>query len=73
MLSLTRRPGQIVRLVTGSGELIEVRLIECGTQRAVIGFEAPRSVQIVRGEIDDGRVHSPHRDGPDYTDLFPGG
>ena len=34
---------------------------------------APRSVQIVRGEIDDGRVQSPHRDGPDYTDLFPGG
>ena len=41
MLSLTRRPGQIVRLVTVSGELIEVRLIECGTQRAVIVCDWP--------------------------------
>lgn len=49
MLVLTRRNGQAVRI----GPDIEVRVIRIEGDRVVLGFDAPREIAVVRGELLD--------------------
>jgi carbon storage regulator len=47
MLALTRRAGQAIRIGTD----IEVRVIRIEGDRVVLGFDAPREIQIFRSEL----------------------
>ena len=47
MLVLSRRRGEEIKLVLPSGEVITVVVKE----KTAVGIDAPRNVQIVRGEI----------------------
>lgn len=59
MLDLTRRPDESIRLYTSDG-VIEITVNKIKGQQVRIGFDAPRSVSIVRREIDE-RLHVPAR------------
>ncbi len=59
MLDLTRRPNESIRLYTSDG-VIEITVNKIKGQQVRIGFDAPRSVSIVRREIDE-RLYVPAR------------
>ncbi len=59
MLDLTRRPDESIRLYTSDG-VIEITVNKIKGQQVRIGFDAPRSVSIVRREIDE-RLYVPAR------------
>ena len=48
MLVLSRKPGEQIQI----GENVTITVIEIRGNRAKIGIEAPRSVDVVRGELD---------------------
>ena len=52
MLVLTRREGDTVILETSDGP-IEVSIAEINGSQIRVGFSAPKSVKIVRGEIKE--------------------
>jgi carbon storage regulator len=47
MLVLSRKKGESLLL----GDDIKITILECSDDRVSIGIEAPKSVQIVRGEL----------------------
>ena len=51
MLVLTRRQGQTIVCKTTNGE-IHIKLVEINGRQTRIGIMAPRSVPIVRGELE---------------------
>lgn len=51
MLSLTRRPNESITLYTSDG-VIEIQLSDIRGNQARIGIDAPKSIKIVRSEID---------------------
>ena len=52
MLTLTRREGDSVILETSDG-LIQVTVENINGQQVRVGFEAPKSVKILRGELKE--------------------
>lgn len=52
MLVLTRREGDTVILETSDGP-IEVSIAEINGSQIRVGFKAPKSVDIVRGELKE--------------------
>jgi carbon storage regulator len=51
MLSVTRRPNESITLYTSDG-VVEIHLSDIRGNQARIGIEAPKSIKIVRSEID---------------------
>lgn len=51
MLVLTRRQGQYVSVKLPSGEIITVHIVQAKNDQVRIGINAPRSIQVDRGEI----------------------
>jgi carbon storage regulator CsrA len=51
MLVLGRRVNESIRIHTSDG-IIEVLITQIDQNQVKIGFEAPKSIQIVRREID---------------------
>lgn len=57
MLVLSRREGETVNIYDASGVLIAVVMVtECKDGNARLGFEADRSIRIMRGEVSDERA-----------------
>ena len=54
MLILTRKRGTSIRI----GENIVVTVIHSGRSTVKLGIEAPASVKVVRGELEDYPSHS---------------
>ena len=50
MLVLTRRKGETVKVKVGDVE-VEIIVVKCDTGLTKIGFNAPQSVRILRGEL----------------------
>lgn len=54
-LSITRSPGEQLVLTTGAGERIVItieRPAVASTGKRVVVIDAPRSVRVLRGELD---------------------
>lgn len=51
MLELTRRPDESLRFYTSDG-VIEITVHKIKGQQVRLGLDAPRSIKIVRQEID---------------------
>ncbi|MBA4191975.1 MAG: hypothetical protein C0467_28685 [Planctomycetaceae bacterium] len=51
MLALSVKRGQRVRITTPSGEVIWVTLVKSGKGGSTIGFDAPRSVEILHEAV----------------------
>lgn len=52
MLAINRRFGQSITMRTAGGETIVVQVVKTGRHQIVLGIDAPRSVRIVRTEIE---------------------
>lgn len=52
MLVLTRRVGEAVFIDTPGGERIKVIVLGMDGKQAKVGIDAPRTVDVVREEID---------------------
>lgn len=59
MLVLGRRVNESIRIHTSDG-IIEVLITQIDQNQVKIGFEAPKSIQIVRREIDATTTARPH-------------
>lgn len=59
MLTLKRRNGERVQLVTQGGTEIWVTVTECGTGKCKLSFDAPDSVRILREELAAEWIASP--------------
>jgi carbon storage regulator len=59
MLVLGRRVNESIRIHTSDG-IIEVLITQIDQNQVKIGFEAPKSIQIVRREIDTTTTARPH-------------
>lgn len=51
MLSLIRRPSESIRIVTAEG-VIELTISDIQRDQAQIAIEAPKSIKILRSEMD---------------------
>lgn len=51
MLSLIRRPSETIQILTSDG-MIELTILDIQRNQAKIQIDAPRSIKILRSEID---------------------
>lgn len=55
MLVLTRKVGEVIAITTSDG-VIRVSVEEVKGARVILGIQAPKEVNVVREEIQDGRA-----------------
>lgn len=51
MLVLTRKPTEVIRLKLPDGRFIDITNVRMSTGACRIGVDAPKDVEIVRGEL----------------------
>jgi carbon storage regulator len=51
MLILSRKPGENIRLFLEDGREITIEVLSVGSRAVRIGIDAPKSINIVRGEL----------------------
>jgi carbon storage regulator len=56
MLTLSRRVNETITLRHPDGTVITVMIVEIRGDKARIGIDAPKAINIVRTEIEDGRA-----------------
>ena len=59
MLVLTRKLGESISCTLPDGNVIVLTLVEVRGDKARIGIEAPKSVQVLRTELSGQRRHDP--------------
>ncbi|QYZ64922.1 MAG: hypothetical protein OI74_04095 [Gammaproteobacteria bacterium (ex Lamellibrachia satsuma)] len=59
MLTLERKEGESLILITSAGQMIRVVLTRASTYKAKISIEAPDDVQIIREELIEVVVEQP--------------
>ena len=52
MLVLSRRKGEIVKLMQSGNVIAEITIVETDKTRSRLGIEAPTDVRIVRNELE---------------------
>jgi len=63
MLILRRKPDEAIDIVTHGPQAVRVRVLEIVGGEVKLGFEADRSVKILREEVTDLRPYEPRRRG----------